>query len=221
MARQDLVESGPVVDTGEGGKVAQKRTQAVERARSVMQPLGDDWLVVMEWPAGVENGGPARLTIEPIGDMPVGGLSSTVLRRLEFGSAIEKLREQIADDQARDSARTAESAAIAKWRAGRLRSALAGGGGEDYLALLSDEYVRAVNRGQAKVNDYLAEMIGKPVSTVRGHLWRARKQGLLMDTDPGRKGGQLGPEAKRIVERIDGETTESFFEALESARSAT
>jgi hypothetical protein len=45
----------------------------------------------------------------------------------------------------------------------------AGGVGDDYLALLADEYVRAVNRGQPKVIDYLAELIGKLVSTVRGH----------------------------------------------------
>ena|GEM_PF-1762312 len=200
--------------------MAQKRTQAAERARSVMQQLGDDWVVVMEWPAGVENGGPAKLTIKPIGDMPVGGLSSTVLRRLDFGSAIEKLREQIAADGTRDKTTAATSAAIAEWRAGRLRAALADGVGDDYLALLADEYVRAVNRGQAKVNDYLAELIGKPVSTVRGHLWRARKQHLLMDTDPGRKGGQLGPEAKKIVERIDTQTSKSFMAAVDAATGA-
>ncbi|MGB3894414.1 MAG: hypothetical protein WA942_09195, partial [Mycolicibacter sinensis] len=173
-----------------------------ERPRSVMQAIGDDWCAVMDWPAGVEDGGPARLTIQPVGDCPVGGLSSTVLRQIDFRKAIDELRGQIEDDQQRDSVRSAEQAAITQWRAERLQAILAAGVSDDYLALLSWEYEQAVSRGQAKINEHLAAIAGRPVSTIRGHLWQARKRGLLTGS-PGRKGGKLGPEAEKIMERID------------------
>lgn len=181
-----------------------------------MQPVGDDWHVVMEWPEGVEDGGPGRLTIQPVGDLPVGGLSSTVLRQIDFRKAIDALRQQIADDQQRDEWRLAEMAAVADWHAKRLRTVLSGGVTDDYLALLASEYVRAVHRGQARVNDYLAEMAGVPVSTVRGHLGRARKRGFLTG-DPGRKGGDLEPEAVEIMERIEDEWVDALGEATAAA----
>jgi hypothetical protein len=180
--------------------------------KQVMQPLGD-WYVVMDWPDGVVDGGPAKLTIQPVSECPVGGLSSTVLRQIDFREAIEDLRGQVAGDQQRSS----QHAAMDRWHSDRLRSALADGVTDDYLALLSYEYVRAVNRGQAKVNDYLAEVAGKPMSTVRGHLWHARKRGFLTGS-PGRKGGRLGPDAEAIMERIDADTADSFLEALEKSR---
>jgi hypothetical protein len=181
-----------------------------------MQPVGDDWHVVMEWPEGVEDGGPSKLTIKPVGAYPVGGLSSTVLRQIDFRKAIDALRQQIAEDQERDEWRSAEMAAVADWHAKRLRSVLAGGVTDDYLALLASEYVRAVNRGQARVNDYLAAMAGTPVSTIRGHLGRARRREFLTG-DPGRKGGDLEPEAVTIMERIENEWADALGEAIADA----
>ena len=177
-----------------------------------MQPLGD-WYVVMEWPDGVEDGGPAKLTIQPVAECPVGGLSSTVLRQIDFRGATENLRGQVAENQLS----VKQHEAMNRWHSDRLRSALAEGVTDDYLALLSYEYVRAVNRGQAKVNDYLAETAGKPTSTVRGHLWHARKRGFLTGS-PGRKGGRLGPDAEAIMGRIDAETSDSYMEALDKSR---
>jgi hypothetical protein len=184
--------------------------------KSVMQPVGDDWHVVMEWPEGVEDGGPSKLTIKPVGAYPVGGLSSTVLRQIDFRKAIDALRQQITDDQERDEYRAAETAAVANWHIKRLRTVLARGVTDEYLALLSSEYVSAVTRGQARVNDYLAEMAGVPVSTLRGHLGRARRRGFLTG-DPGRKGGELEPEAAKIMEGIEEEWAGSFIEAMAAA----
>lgn len=180
-----------------------------------MQSLGEDWVVVMEWPDGVDNGGPCRLEIKPVGDCPLGGLSSTVVRQIDFRRAVENMREQVASS----TQRNAEHEAVEAWRRGRLRTALAEGVTEHYLVLLSDAYVRTVNRGQANPNDYLAEMAGKSTSTVRGHLWQARKQGFLTGS-PGRKGGQLTSEAATILERLDERSADSFFDALETARTA-
>ncbi|MHA3020426.1 hypothetical protein ACXPWS_09135 [Mycobacterium sp. BMJ-28] len=189
------------------------------KAHSVMRPVGDDWVVVMTWPAGVEDGGPAELTIRPVEGYPVGGLSSTVLRLIDFKDAIEQLRHQVRMDARRNRAREREQQAVAEWRAKRLQSTLAGGAGEDeYLVLLSSEYLRAVQRGQTKVNEFLAEMAGNlPVSTIRGHLWQARKRGHI-SASPGKKGGELSDDAKVILERIEADSADSYLAALESAQ---
>lgn len=163
--------------------------------RSVMKPVGDEWVAVMEWPDGVEDGGPARLVIEPIDKMPVGGLSSTVLRKIDFREAIEEFREQVAASDRRAH----DYEALRKFERDQLLSALAEGVTDRYLALLSWHYARAAERGQANINDYLAELVGKPVGTVRGHLIRARHDGLLSGSH-GRKGGELSAAAERLIE---------------------
>ncbi|TGB41447.1 hypothetical protein [Mycolicibacterium peregrinum] len=181
--------------------------------RSVMQSLGEDWVVVMEWPEGVDNGGPCRLEIKPVGGCPVGGLSSTVLRQIDFRGAVANMREQLGAA----AQRNAEHEAVEKWRTDRLKTALTSGVTDDYLVLLSDAYLSIVNRGGINPNDYLAKMAGKSTSTVRGHLWQARKRGFLTGS-PGRKGGQLTTEAATILERLDEQAADSFFDALEQVR---
>jgi hypothetical protein len=139
-----------------------------------------------------------------------------VLRQIDFRKAIDELRQQITDERYSDKYQAAEAEATGEWHRTRLRTVLAGGVTDDYLALLSSEYVNAVLRGQALVNDYLAEMAGVPLSTLRGHLGRARKRGFLTG-DPGRKGGDLEPEAVKIVERIEDEWSDSLGEARMAA----
>ena len=166
--------------------------------RTVAQQLGE-WVVTMEWPDGVENAGPGRLMIEPseADTHPVGGLSSTVLRQIDFREAIKEFRRQLALSQ--EQATVSEN--VERMRFRRIREELNEGVTDHYLAMLSSAYVTAVNRGQAKLNDYLAEMIGKPTNTIRGHLWQARKQGFLTGS-PGRKGGRLTPKSTEILDRI-------------------
>lgn len=176
-------------------KVAQERPQSAEQVRSVRQQLGDEWVVVMEWADGVENGGPERLIIEPLGKMPVGGLSSTVLRQIDFRAAIEEFREQTTSGI---NARVQRG--LEKLQRQGLRTALSEGVTDEYLALLSYAYVREVSRGRERINDYLAELVGKPVSTVRGHLVRARHDGFLVGGSHGRKGGELSAAAEELVE---------------------
>lgn len=164
--------------------------------RSVMQPVGDDWVVVMEWPDSVEDGGPARLVIEPVGKMPVGGLSSTVLRQIDFRSAIENFRDQAAIARSRAEIDVAK---LRQFERDQLRAALAEGVTDYYLAFLAWQYVQAVGVGQANINEFMAELVGKPVGTVRGHLIRARQKGLLTGSH-GRKGGELTEAAEEILE---------------------
>lgn len=166
--------------------------------RIVVQDLGD-WVVKMEWPEGVESGGPGVLVIEPADpdNYPAGGISSTVLRGIDFRAALETLRRQLAASERWEVAGERHESD----RAERLKDALAQGVTDDYLALLSAAYVSAVNRGQGKPLDYLAEAVGKTASTVKGHLWQARKKDLLQGS-AGRAGGQLTPKAKGLLERI-------------------
>lgn len=175
--------------------MAQEQPQA-EEMRSVTQTLGDEWVVTMQWPDGVENGGPAKLIIEPLGKMPVGGLSSTVLRQIDFRTAIEELREQVS----KTGKHARVQRGLAKFERERLRAALSAGVTDEYLALLSYVYVQEVDRGRERINDYLAELVGKPVSTVRGHLIRARHDGLLSGGSHGRKGGELSEAAEKLVD---------------------
>jgi hypothetical protein len=188
--------------------------------RSVMLPIGDEWVVTMEWPEGVENGGPHSLVIQPVGGCPPGGLSSTVLRQINFQQAIDRLREGIAHEQKRNRQRAKMQAVYEKHRAERLRAALGDGVTDEYLALLASAYVSAVNRGQDKPNDHLAEMVGKTTNTVRGHLWQARKQGFLTGSH-GRAGGQLTPKATGILERIVPDVPVSLAQMAENAKSGS
>lgn len=173
------------------GMSKQRKVVEETEQRKVVEEIGGGWVVTMEWPEGVEDGGPGRLVIEPVGKMPVGGLSSTVLRQINFRAAIETMRAVAEYSRKGDP--------VQDFERDQLRAALAEGVTDRYLALLSWHYVRAVKRGQARINDYLAQIVGKPTSTVRGHLWQARNKGLLSGA-PGRKGGALSEEAEDLVE---------------------
>ena len=165
--------------------------------RIVVQDLGE-WVVRMEWPEGVQSGGPGVLVIEPADpdSYPVGGLSSTVLRQVDFRGAAEQLRAQLATEQRQDKELERYKQDLSE----RLRKALSHGVTEEYLALLASAYVSAVNRGQEKPSEHLADIAGKTASTVKWHLWQARKRGLLTGS-AGRKGGQLTHRAKVILEK--------------------
>lgn len=154
------------------------------------------WSVLMEWPDGAESGGPVRLVIEPAdpNSPPVGGLSSTVLRAVDFHEATSKLAGffQMARDQNRQSD---EAMGL------RLRSALTDGVTPEYLVQLCVDYVGLVERGRDRPTEYLAELIGKSTSTVKGHLWQAKNKGLFIGS-AGRVGGELTSEGQRIFERL-------------------
>ncbi|WP_176138310.1 hypothetical protein [Mycobacterium sp. D16Q16] len=165
----------------------------------MVQDLGTDWVVEMEWPEGDTQGGPTVITIRPSDpESPaVGGLSSTVLRGINFRDAAAQLRKQLAVGNRRRKTRDNYDAD----RINRVRDELDKGITPEYLALLSTLYLSRVNAGQPKPVEGIADELGKGLQTVRGHLWQARNQGILVGAQ-GRKGGQLSPEAVEILERI-------------------
>ncbi|MEI5100084.1 hypothetical protein RB200_17930 [Streptomyces sp. PmtG] len=72
---------------------------------------------------------------------------------------------------------------------------------DEYLAMLASAYVNYLNSGGKGPLAHLAERVGKSESTVKGHLWQARKRGLLVGA-PGRAGGLLTIKATAILLRI-------------------
>lgn len=163
-------------------------------ARVVVQDVGAGWVAEMEWREGVLHGGPDVLVIRPADetDPPHGGLSQTVLRRLDLKAATDTLRRQLAH---------LDTLSGSHDRDDRIKQALSHGVTDEYLALLSSRYVGIVNHGQAGPLDALAEITGKTASTVKGHLWQARKRGLL-EGSAGRAGGKLTAKASRVLADI-------------------
>ncbi|MEI5100083.1 hypothetical protein RB200_17925 [Streptomyces sp. PmtG] len=72
----------------------------------VVQDIGP-WVVEMQWPEGVTQGGPAVLVVRPKSgeNPPLGGISSTVLREIDFKEAAERLRAQVAVSEMRSHVR--------------------------------------------------------------------------------------------------------------------
>ncbi|MEU6921293.1 hypothetical protein [Streptomyces sp. NPDC046631] len=161
----------------------------------VVQDLGP-WVVEMQWPHGVTQGGPAVLVVRPKGGTgyPPGGISSTVLRQIDFKEAGEALRRQTRVSGQRAQIREQYEAE----RTERLRQAATQGVTDEYLALLASAYVGYINQGGTGPLAHLAERVCKSQSTVKGHLWQARKRGLLTGS-AGRAGGALTQKASELL----------------------
>jgi hypothetical protein len=157
----------------------------------------DGWVVEMTWADGATQTGPATLTIRPkdLENVPAGGLSSTVLRQIDFRAGATMLRELTGVTEW-----IKEGQAKGPKPMDMVREALSEGISDDYLSLLAIEYVGRVNAGQDKPVDRIAEGLGKSLGTVKGHLWQARKRGLLEGGSAGRKGGQLTERASDLAE---------------------
>lgn len=172
----------------------------MRRNRAVQMRLGDDWVAEMEWPEGHTQGGPGTLVVRPANpeSYPPGGLSSTVLRGINFREATAQLRKQLTVGEHRQKSRNKREAQ----HLDHIRNELTKGISTEYLALLSSLYISRVNRGEPKPVEAIANDLGKGVQTIRGHLWQARTQHHLLKGSAGRKGGELTHEAIAILERI-------------------
>lgn len=174
----------------------------------MFQDLGDDWVAEMTWREGDYQGGPAGIWIhlKDPDQPPQGGLSSTVLRGIDFRAAKAELHKQLESHPHGWRGSPAKQQERAAERLERLRYQLSKGITPEYLALLSSNYVLRVKDGQPKPVERLADELDKPLQTIRGHLWQARKQGLLTGS-AGRKGGDLTPEAMAIIQNMPKQST--------------
>lgn len=153
------------------------------------------WSVWMEWPDDADQGGPARLVIEPADDaLPfetAGGLSSTVLRQINFQDAIDQWR------------RESPGTVLDEYFGARLCDLLSEGVTDRYLAYLASVYVGMVQAGEKGLTLKLADAIDKKPDTVKSHLKAARKRELLT-VIPGKAGGQLTEKATEILKQLGG-----------------
>ena len=164
----------------------------MQHERVVVQDLGTDWVVEMEWPEGHTNG-PGVLVIRPADpESPRRGLSSTVLREINQEASAQLRRQRASGGRGRRPRDTYHAERINRIR---------------------DEAVPGSPRipGAAVVALRLPQSTaGKPANLlsgsrrtsardpIRGHLWQARKQDLLTGSDRA-QGGQLTPKATKIL----------------------
>lgn len=129
------------------------------------------------------------------------GISTTVLRRLDLASATA---------QARKAAPSVEelSGPIALGAATR-ELLTSEGVSVDYLATLALTYKTVSDSGEKAPISWLSTTIGRRPETIKDHLKRARREGLLT-TIAGKAGGDLTEKAKVVLAKLnlpDGQST--------------
>lgn len=144
--------------------------------------------------------GHPKATPDVTSPLPPGGVTSRLLRRLPLGELVDAVRSQLAETAqhvehhgraGRQAAASAEAFARRPGRAGR--------GDRDY-AEVAEMYVSILATGDLKpVETLAAEMFLSP-SQIRNVLYEARRRGLLTKAAPGRAGGRLTDECRRILE---------------------
>ncbi|EIC67169.1 sigma-70 family RNA polymerase sigma factor [Mycobacteroides abscessus] len=166
---------------------------------TIHQQLGD-WVAEMTWDKNDGQSGPSMLVVRPMDpeSVPTGGISSTVLRAIDFRAGAAQFRQA--------SGVTDEFIEQIKGREAKgpkpidfVREALAEGITDSYLSLLSMEYLGRVKLGQDKPVDQIAEALGKSPGTIKGHLWQARQRCILEGRSPGRKGGEISEQGRRLA----------------------
>lgn len=148
------------------------------------------WDVWMEWAEDADQGGPVRLIIEPAENAQpleyAGGISSTVLRQIDFQEAIDQWR------------RETPGTVLDEHFTAKLRELLAEGVSDTYLAYLTHVYVGMVRAGEKRITAQLADAVGKRPDTVKAHLKTARKRELLTVV-PGKAGGHPTDRALELM----------------------
>lgn len=166
---------------------------------SVTQQIGP-WVVTYSWPKDADQGGPWAVTITPSPDATdnevAGGIASTLVRQIDFRAAGEEWRAKSEHIAERDER-------IGKRQSAELRSLVANGITDEYLATLAQTYVRLVMTGEKSIVRRLAELVDKSPETIKIHLKEARKRDLLT-TVKGRAGGHLTSKSRQILDGLQG-----------------
>ena len=159
-----------------------------------------EWRAQMQWPEGATQGGPAVLVVHPANPSADnsgvdGGISHTLLREIDFRAAVDALRRSLARSgewqrKREDSQKLVLG--VLKKQAQQVSVT------DAYLSLLARVYVGAVNQGQEKPLQYLADETGKSSAAIKNHLWQATRKGLL-ERSPGRAGGRITERAAEIL----------------------
>ncbi|MER8043475.1 hypothetical protein [Streptomyces sp. NPDC094032] len=166
---------------------------------AVVQRIGS-WDVTMYRPAGhIDTGGPLEIEITPAPDGDpqeiARGITSTVLRQINTAAPTSEKAKK----SNRDKIAAAEIYALA-----RVLQDLPGRLTDEYLAVLSSLYVRAVDLGHRAPVPLLEELTDTKQATLKGHLRAARQRGFLTKVE-GKAGGQLTDKAIEMLKGIDTE----------------
>ena len=153
------------------------------------------WIVRMWWSAGRAEGGPQRVVVEAAPDAPARdiarGISTTVLRSINPADAAQRVTAEQGE---------APSANVDPSLSAALRQQLADRGVSGaYLAVLSTVYAHLSAAGVRPLVPRLAELVGRSVETVSGHLKQARRDGYLTASVAGKPGGEPTSKAMETV----------------------
>jgi hypothetical protein len=176
--------------------MSDKEKPSRRNPKVVIEQRVGPWQVALGWPDDADQGGPVAVMIKPYADATddelIGGLSSTVLRHIDFRAAREKWLEA-------KSKYLDPQDGMGQLRADQLRQILERDGVTDtYLAFLANAYVQLTRAGERSVARKLAEMTGRSPDTMKQHLHRVRREKMLTAIS-GKAGGQL---TERAVETI-------------------
>ncbi|MCO1659678.1 hypothetical protein [Pseudonocardia humida] len=140
---------------------------------------------------GRDSGRLVEVTIRAVGDAE---LTLSTLNSA-FRTVAEPLRRQ--EFEQRRQQRREQTGALAA-----LSTAWEESGGEisdRYLARLAVAYEEVSALPGRAITDTLADAIGRPAATVKGHVQRARKAGFLTPTGMGRGGGEATGKARELL----------------------
>lgn len=162
------------------------------KPKVVIEQRVGPWQVALMWPDVADQGGPVAMQIKPYADATdeelLGGLSSTVLRNIDFRAGREKWLEAVSNY-------LTPQGGMDELRGKHLRGILDQDGVTNtYLAFLANAYVQLTRAGERSVAKKLAAITGRSPDTVKQHLHRVRKEGMLTAI-PGKAGGELTPKA--------------------------
>lgn len=149
------------------------------------QEIVGPWRIRAEWDDTISRSGPVRVVIEPDPDADpselIGGISSTVLRRVRFDRPGPPRDSSQAERYLRNCARNREIT-------------------PRYLARLAEVYAMLVEQdGHAAVSNVLAEIVDRAPSTVKAHIGEARRRGYLSPAIPHRPGGELTERGRSVL----------------------
>jgi hypothetical protein len=159
------------------------------------------------------HGVPEVLTQQP-SPVPLGGLSTRLLRQVRLGHAIHSVAqiveyvgrthpEALERDGyfGRAGLNAASAVPVRRPKPGRGRPALP----TESYASLAAAYAAAVARGSRRPVYEIAKELSEPVARIRSRVQKARQLGLLDRGVQGNAGGKLTPAAKRLLKAKGGQ----------------
>lgn len=123
----------------------------------------------------------------------VGGAELTLSTlNTAFRTVLEPLRRREVDKRRLEQTGVLEALGEAWERSGGEMT-------QEYLARLAVAYEEVAALPGRAITQTLADAIGKPAATVKGHVSRARKDGFISPTGMGRGGGSATDMARSVI----------------------